>query len=205
VLTGAVNPSGHLPLTWPASLAQLPHPQLPGADVPAPPKGGKTNYGIASDKIPFAFGYKEGSDVGYRWFDRTKAQPLYAFGHGLSYTDFKYDKLSARGGKGVSVTFTVTNTGAREGADVPQVYVVRPGKAKRLVGWDRSVLAPGQTKQVTVTADPRLLADFDEQKKAWVIPAGEYRVEVARSAAEPVLTGSVKVAARQFPAQHKSR
>lgn len=198
VLSGAVNPSGHLPVTWPKSLDQLPQPRLPGWDAPRPTE--KTaNYGIANDRAPFHYTYREGEDAGYRWFDKTKAEPLYAFGHGLSYTTFRYDGLSVAGGKTPTVRFTVTNTGDRPGADVPQVYVVQPGQAKRLVGWARPELGPGQSKQVSVTVDPRLLGRFDATTHAWIVPAGAYRIEIARSATDPVLTGEAKAIASRLP------
>ncbi len=107
VLFGEVNPSGRLPVTFPASEAQLPHPKLPGDGA----------------KEPFDVTYSEGSDVGYRWFARTKAAPLFPFGHGLSYTGFKYAGLKVTGGRTAVVSFTVTNTGQRAGIDTPQLYL----------------------------------------------------------------------------------
>lgn len=201
ILSGAVNPSGRLPLTWPASVEQLPHPIMPGADVAAPSAGGETNYAASNDRIPFSFSYREGSDVGYRWFDRTKATPLYAFGHGLSYTTFSYDKLRVTGGRTLKVRFAVTNTGDRAGAEVAQVYVTRPGRAKRLIGWGRPVLAPGATQEVIVQADPRILGDFDAKTQAWVLPAGDYQVEISRSAAEPVLTEEARLTGTRLSAK----
>jgi beta-glucosidase len=118
---------------------------------------------------------------------------LFAFGHGLSYTSFRYGALQVTGGKTVSVRFTVTNIGGRAGADVPQVYLTRPGKAKRLIGWDKPSLAPGETREVTVTADPRIIGDFDVKSHSWVVPAGTYAIEVGRSAVEPVLRGTVRL------------
>jgi len=141
----------------------------------------------------FTIAYPEGSDAGYRWFDRSGAKPLFAFGHGLGYSSFRYDALRVTGGRTVSVTFTVTNTGGRAGADVPQVYVTLPGKAKRLVGWAKSQLAPGETKTVTVVADPRLLASFDAKKRRWIVGRGKVKVEVARSAIDPVLSASTVI------------
>jgi beta-glucosidase len=137
--------------------------------------------------------FPEGSDVGYRWYAAKGLTPLYAFGHGLSYTDFRYDGLQVTGGKTLTVRFTVTNTGKRAGADVPQVYVSRPGKAKRLIGWGKPQLAPGETRQVTVKADPRVLADFDVAKQRWIVPAGSYAIEVGPSAAKTTLRGSARL------------
>ena len=196
VLTGGVNPSGHLPVTFPASAAQLPNPILPGQDAPPADSETRAVYGLMASTKPFDVTFAEGSDVGYRWFARTKQAPLYPFGHGLSYSRFTYGGLKAAGGSTLTVRFTVTNLGRREGADVPQVYLSRPGKAKRLIGWGKPMLAPGQTKSVTVTADPRVIGDFDVKAQRWIIPAGTYRIEVGPSAAETTLKADVHLARR---------
>ena len=109
ILTGKVNPSGHLPITFPVDLGQTPRPELPGLGTP---------WGTA-----VRIEYNEGAEVGYRWYVPQGSKPLYAFGHGLSYTTFDYKDLKVSGGETVTATFTVTNTGSREGADVPQVYL----------------------------------------------------------------------------------
>jgi beta-glucosidase len=193
VLTGKVNPSGHLPVTFPASAEQLPNPVLPGSDAPAADKETRAVYGLQAGTKPFYIHYPEGSDAGYRWFDKKGLKPLYPFGHGLSYTQFRYDGLKATGGNALTVRFTVTNSGQRAGADVPQVYVTRPGKAKRLIGWAKPDLKPGESREVTVTADMRVLADFDTKAQRWVLPADTVKVEVGSSAADTVLTGGAKL------------
>jgi beta-glucosidase len=180
VLTGRVNPSGRLPVTFPAGLAQTPRPEL---DCLGTPWG-----------TPVAIEYHEGAEVGYRWFARTGATPLYAFGHGLSYTTFAYDDLAVDGGDTVTASFTVTNTGERPGADVPQLYLIEP--RSRLLGFERVELAPGETRRVTVTADPRLLARFDGDR--WVIAEGGHRIAVGTSAEAPVLDGRVVLRGRAF-------
>ncbi|WP_230461416.1 glycoside hydrolase family 3 C-terminal domain-containing protein [Sphingobium sp. CAP-1] len=193
VLTGKVNPSGHLPVTFPASVDQLPNPVLPGSAAPAADKETRAVYGLQAGTKGFDIHYPEGSDVGYRWFDRKEAKPLYPFGHGLSYTRFRYHDLKITGGRMLTVRFTVTNSGARAGADVPQVYVTRPRKAKRLIGWAKPDLKPGESREVTITADPRVLADFDAGAQRWVLPASAVQVEVSTSATDPVLTGAAKM------------
>jgi len=180
VLFGDVNPSGRLPITFPASLDQTPRPVLDGLFDFQP---GRTtvNYDI------------EGSDVGYRWYDRKSLTPLFPFGFGLSYTSFRYDDLQLRSeGNTIHATFTVTNTGDRPGRDTPQVYVTNRGKTKgqRLIGWANVELAPGASTKVTVDADPRLLADWSTQRQRWALPAGRYDVTVNSSAASVALTGS---------------
>jgi len=170
VLTGRANPSGRLPITFPASIEQTPHPQLAGFGTPP--------------NTPTTIRYHEGAEVGYRWLAKTGAKPLYAFGHGLSYTSFSYRDFTLSGGETVTATFTVTNIGQREGADVPQVYLTEAAgdKRMRLLGFERVNLRPGESRQVTITADPRLLAQFDGPKQQWRIAAGAYVVTLSRSA-----------------------
>ena len=146
VLTGKVNPSGRLPITFPESLAQTPRPELPGLGTP---------WGA-----PVTIEYNEGAEVGYRWYAQKNHKPMYAFGHGLSYTTFDYRDLKVEGGETVTASFTVTNTGTRAGADVPQLYLTdAPNERRmRLLGFERVKLEPGASARVTITADPRLLA-----------------------------------------------
>jgi beta-glucosidase len=184
VLFGETNPSGRLPVTFPASEEQLPRPKLDGSDWVEPytadniPPGGEklhANYNI------------EGSDVGYRWFARKTLKPLFPFGFGLSFTTFSIDRLSL---KGRTATFTVKNTGERPGDEIAQLYLVhRAGeKIRRLVGFQRTHLQPGESRQVTVTIDPRLLADW--KNDGWSMPAGEYGFALGRNADDlgPVIT-----------------
>ncbi|MCP3735913.1 beta-glucosidase [Sphingomonas sp. RP10(2022)] len=194
VLTGAVNPSGHLPVTFPASVAQLPNPVLPGSNVAPADAATRATYGLMAGTKSFAVTFPEGADAGYRWYAAKGLTPLYPFGHGLSYTSFRYDRLAASGGKALTVRFSVTNTGQRAGADVPQVYVTRPGRAKRLIGWGKPMLAPGETREVSVVADPRVIGDYDVKAQRWVVPAGIYGIEVGPSATETSLRARVKLA-----------
>ncbi len=187
VLYGEVNPSGRLPITFPASVEQLPHPVLPGSDQ---------LVGGSQDAVkPFEIDYTEGSDVGYRWYARTGAAPLFPFGHGLSYTTFAYDHLSVKGGSTLTVSFRVKNTGRTAGIDTPQVYLsAEPDRTQqRLIGWSRVDLKPGEARTVTVTADRRLLADWDEAAHGWKVDAGAYKLFVGPDAATQTLTGEAKV------------
>ncbi|BEV12841.1 glycoside hydrolase family 3 protein [Asticcacaulis sp. DW145] len=175
VLIGAVSPSGRLPLTFPVSLDQLPRPVLDGLGQPDKPVT-QINYEI------------EGAAVGYKWFDRQNLKPLFAFGHGLTYSRFAYKGLKAdlRDGT-LSVSLTVANTGKRAAADVPQIYVAAPQAAgweapKRLAGWDKVALKPGQSRTVTVPVDPRTLATYDPAGRLWRIRAGTYTVAVGSAA-----------------------
>lgn len=175
VLFGEVNPSGRLPVTFPASERQLPRPLLDGDPN--------------NDGSRFAVDYHEGAAVGYKWFDLKRLTPLFPFGHGLSYTRFAYSGLAAREKDGrLQLSFTVTNTGTLKGKDVPQLYASPQDAAweapQRLVGWDKVELAPGESRAVSVAVDPRLLALFDSRSKSWRIAKGRYTVRLARSAAD---------------------
>jgi beta-glucosidase len=186
VLTGAVNPSGRLPITFPESLDQTPRPELPGQGTP---------WGT-----PTTIEYNEGAEVGYRWFAKTGARPIYAFGHGLGYTTFAYGDLVVRGGETVTASFTVSNTGDREGADVPQLYLIDAAgdERMRLLGFERVELQPGESRQVTLTADRRLLARFDGAAGQWHIAGGAYTVAVGKAADALELTGDTTLADARF-------
>ena len=187
ILTGALNPSGRLPVTFPADLAQTPRPDLPGLGTP---------WGTS-----VTIEYTEGAEVGYRWFARQRHEPLYAFGHGLSYTTFDYSDLRGEGGDTITATFTVANTGERAGADVPQLYLTEAAgdKRLRLLGFQRVELQPGESRRVTITADPRLLARFDGPDGitgSWRIAAGTYRIALGKSAHDLVLTADTSMRGR---------
>lgn len=186
ILTGEVNPSGRLPVTFPADIEQTPHPRLSGADVEL--------------GTPIKVHYHEGAEVGYRWFAKRGERPMFAFGHGLGYTRFAYGDFIASGGETVTARFTVTNTGARDGDDVPQVYLVdADGETRmRLIGFKRVSLRAGALTDVSVTADPRLLARFDEASGQWRIRKGAYRIVLARSATDHVASATVQLESRQF-------
>jgi beta-glucosidase len=186
ILTGTVNPSGRLPITFPADLAQTPRPELSGLGAP---------WGT-----PVTVRYDEGADVGHRWYAQQHHTPMYAFGHGLSYTTFAYRDLEVSGGETITATFTVTNTAQVAGADVPQVYLTdAPGERRlRLLGFERVALAPGASRTVTVSADPRLLARFDGNVNQWHIAGGTHRIALGKSATDLGLTTDATLNARTF-------
>jgi beta-glucosidase len=175
VLFGEVNPSGHLPVTFPASESQLPRPIVDG-DPKKP-------------ELRFAVNYFEGAAVGYKWFDLKNLKPLFPFGYGLSYTQFEYSNLEThmRDGK-LTASFKVTNIGTLKGKDVAQVYVspVKGGweAPKRLGAWQKVELNPGESKLVDVAIDSRLLGMFDSATKTWRIAEGDYKVLVAQDAGD---------------------
>ena len=186
VLTGAVNPSGRLPLTFPVDLGQTPRSELPGRDEP---------WGT-----PITIEYDEGAEVGYRWFAQHGTTPLFAFGHGLSYTTFEYADLEVEGGDTVTATFSVTNTGERDGADVPQLYLTNAAGDQRirLLGFQRVELSAGATQRVTITAEPRLLARFHAESAQWRIADGSHAVAIGRSARDLLLTAETSLDGRSF-------
>ena len=192
VLTGEVEVSGRLPATFPASLDQLPHPDL--AD----------NNG--NPHAPFDVAYTEGAAVGYKWYDKKGLTPLFPFGYGLSYTHFTYSGLSVAddGGK-VSINFDVTNDGARAGKATPQVYIGPNGDQgweapRRLAAFAKVELAPGATQHVTVGVDPRLLAVY---KDGWQIKAGDYTVSLGASSRDFATTAALTLEAQSLPATYR--
>ncbi len=191
VLSGAVNPSGRLPVSFPRSIDQLPRPVILGAGLPNDQR--------------FDVHYDEGAAVGYRWYDAKGLRPLLPFGHGLSYTSFAHEALAAQSDGGeLEVSFRIRNTGALAGKDVAQVYVSPVGRAweapKRLGAFAKLELEPGQAKEAKVIVDPRLLAVWDEPRRGFFIAAGDYTVTLARSAADAGQAVRVTLAERLIPA-----
>jgi len=193
ILFGAVNPSGHLPVTF----------ERRWADNPV-----HDSYYAESGTNRVV--YKEGVFVGYRGYEHNHTKPLYPFGYGLSYTTFQYSHLevnpdgASSTGARYNVTFDVTNTGPHAGADVAQVYVAEadpkvPRPLKELKGFSRIDLAPGETKHVMVPLDPRSFTFYDVTAKHWHADAGKYTVEVGPSSedvplhAEVTLSGAYDV------------
>jgi beta-glucosidase len=186
VLAGTVNPSGRLPITFPADLSHTPRPRLPGLGAP----GG----------TPITIDYTEGAEVGYRWFAGRGHTPMFAFGHGLSYTSFQHRDLEVSGADTVTASFTVVNTGNHAGADVPQLYLTAAAGEQRLrlLGFERVELEPGQSQRVAIEADPRLLARYDGSAGSWRIEQGAYSVAVGASATALELTAMVELTGRDF-------
>lgn len=199
VLFGKVNPSGHLPLTFPASEAQAPRP-VPVGLAAMRGNDAASNAGSEGEAVtPFPVDYKEGADAGYRWYAKTGAKPLFPFGYGLSYTHFDYSHLTVTGGDTPTVSFDVTNLGQRAGADVPQIYATVPGsKTPRLAAFQRITLAPGETRHVTLTTQPRVLAQWDQSSGKWLMADGTYTLTLGHDVTDPGLSKQVKLGKRSF-------
>ncbi len=203
ILAGKVNPTGKLAITFPKSDADLPHPILvlppPASDINAlAASGGDISnlMSVLAKGMPaFQTTYDEKLKVGYKWYDAEKKAVLFPFGFGLSYTTYAYSGLTVKSGDGLTVTFTVKNTGARAGTEIAQVYAELPDAAgeppKRLIGWTRVALAAGEAKTVTVPVASDRLTVYDEGADAWKLVPGSYTVLAGGSSQELPLSGKV--------------
>ncbi|MEW2069771.1 glycoside hydrolase family 3 C-terminal domain-containing protein [Streptomyces sp. NPDC007346] len=177
VLRGEYEPGGRLPTTWPVALA----------DVPV------TATTPANGELP----YTEGVFIGYRAWEQAGATPAYAFGHGLGYTTWEYDTVTATPD---TVTVRVRNTGPRPGGDTVQIYLApapAPGTPERpsrwLAGFARVTAAPGESVEVTVPVERRAYQVWDEEAYGWTTVPGTYTVQAARSLADVRATTTVDV------------
>jgi beta-glucosidase len=195
VLVGDVNPSGKLAMTFPKSESDLPRPVIP--PLPANDEGqGNDSVNSGTRVSSYAVHYDEGPEVGYKWYEARQKQPLFAFGFGLSYTSYTYSGLSIDSST-KTARFTVKNTGTRTGTEIAEVYATLPKGAdesfKRLVGWKRVTLAPGESQIITVAIDPGTLQTFDESRDAWNFAAGDYGIFVGPSSDSTPLSGRLQV------------
>jgi beta-glucosidase len=194
VLFGAVNPTGKLPVTFPRSIEDLPHPTIVQPPPESRPIHGHHNPGGLP---PFQVTYNEGVKVGYKWYDAENKPVLFPFGFGLSYTTYSYSNLRVTPETTPRVSFTVTNTGNRAGAEIAEVYASLPASAseppKRLVGWSRIQLKPGESKEVTVEVNPKYLSIFNVKQNGWQLIPGEYGFMVGGSSQNLPLKQSVSL------------
>ncbi|HEV2634999.1 MAG TPA: glycoside hydrolase family 3 C-terminal domain-containing protein [Actinocrinis sp.] len=188
LLFGNSDPSGHLTVTFPTSLSQVP------ANTTAQWPG--TNGTVQ---------YSEGVDVGYRWYNAQNDTPLFPFGFGLSYTSFSFSNLhvgSLTAGGQATVTATVTNTGSRSGADVAQLYVTDPAASgqppKALEGFARVNLAAGASQTVTFPVTQQSLQYWSTSTNNWATSTGNYTISVGDSNANLPLTGTLAVTSAQL-------
>jgi len=185
VLLGKRNPAGRLPMTWARRLQDYP------ATDPRYPE--RSAAGIRQKTT-----YSEGVDIGYRWFDREHLEPLFAFGHGLTYTRFAYSALEVArtpdGGLNVSVR--IENTGTVDGDEVPQVYLGAPAQVpervqfppRSLVAFDRINIAAGKTRTVTLHVPLRRLQYWSTHEDSWITAPGTRSVSVGASSRDLRLT-----------------
>jgi beta-glucosidase len=191
LLFGNVNPSGKLPITFPASVSQLPRPVI---DTPP------------DETTPFPVDYTiDGFNVGYKWYDSKGLTPLFPFGYGLSYTTFSITNphlIATTSGSnlGFQVTFDLKNTGTRSGAEVAQVYLGLPGntgESKRLVGWQKTTLTPGQQQSVTIQVNASDSSHpyeyWNANSRAWTIASGTYTVYVGNSSRNLASVGTFQI------------
>jgi beta-glucosidase len=200
LLWGDADPSGKLPMTFPASEDDLPTrtpQQYPGTFA-----GGGTTRPPGDETSIRQVAYTEGLEVGYKWYDSRHIRPLYPFGHGLSYTRFRYGDLrvTRKDGDRYDVTFTLSNIGARTGTETGQVYLTLPAAAgepgKRLVAYSQVTLKPGQSRVVTATIDAgsphHPLSYWNPAADTWSTPAGVFTVEVGSSSRDLPLTAAFR-------------
>jgi len=186
ILLGQVNPSGRLPVSFETRWEDNPSHQ---SYYPEP----------GSSRVT----YRNGVFVGYRGYEHNGTKPLFPFGHGLSYTSFRYSGLAIKpldGAANYEVSFNVTNTGEREGGEVAQVYVGEPHASdprppKELKGFAKVTLKPGETGTVRVKLDPRSFAWFDAAGKQWKAEPGDFEVLVGRSSAQIELRDKITLPA----------
>jgi beta-glucosidase len=181
ILAGKVNPSGKLAETFPLQLKDLPAQPYPGG--------------------PSTVEYRESIYVGYRYYDTVKADVLFPFGYGLSYTSFAYRDLAlTQNGETVTATFKVKNTGAVAGKETVQLYVRDPQSTvfrpeKELKGFAKIELQSGEEKEVTITLGRRAFAFYDAGSKAWVVEAGDFEILIGASSLDIRLTASLDMSA----------
>jgi beta-glucosidase len=193
MLYGTISPSGRLPITFPQDETQLAHPNIAGVTA--------TSVFDVQFHTDQEVEYREGSEVGYRWFDRRHETPLFAFGFGLTYTQFERSDLAvhAEPNGAIVARFTVRNVGRQAGTDVAQIYVGLPGGGgRRLAGWQRVSLAPGEGRSISVALEPRVLAQFNAGRDRWQIAAGSYRIWLAGHATDNSDGTTVKLEARSL-------
>ena len=199
VIFGDVNPSGKLPITFPKSDADLPHPNIVKPPVASTTRDGDPDAWktIAAGLPAFQITYDEGLKVGYKWYDAEHKQVLFPFGYGLSYTTYTYSDLKVTPGRNVHLSFTVKNAGNRAGSEIAEVYAVLPEGAgeppKRLVGWSKVKLDAGESKEVAVEVDPEYLSIFNVERDAWQLLPGGYTFLVGGSSQSLPLQASVNL------------
>jgi beta-glucosidase len=190
VLLGKTSPAGRLPVTWGKRLADYPatdprHPERTGKGI-----SGKTTY-------------SEGVNVGYRWFDQQNIDPLFPFGHGLSYTTFSYSDMKVEQNQdgGLNVSVNIRNTGDTASDEVPQVYLGAPNEIpagiqfpmRALAAFDRIHLAPGESRTITLKVPARQMQYWSTTESRWITAAGQRTISVGASSRDLRLHQTITV------------
>jgi beta-glucosidase len=197
ILTGKVNPSGHSPISFPASNDQLALKTIPG-------------FGMPGDSAVHV-SYDEGAAIGYKWYDVKGFKPLFAFGHGLSYTAFKVSDAKAEVADDmITVSGTLSNTGQSEGKGVAMGFVAPADwqaagweAPKRLIGFSKLDLKPGASQSFTLSVDPRLLATWEAADDSWRIKAGAYHILLGQASDDLPVSVDVTLTDKVWSAVHK--
>jgi beta-glucosidase len=194
LLFGKVDFSAKLPVTFPRSDSQLPHPEVTGL-TPAVFEAAKTDPQVPTGHFTVDYD-KAGAAVGYKWFEQQHLTPLFPFGFGLSYTRYAYSGLKVAA-DGKRATLTVRNTGQRAGTEIAEVYATLPRAAgesyRRLVGFARVTLAPGQAKSVDIALNELCESIYDTRTHAFVRPPGTYTILAGPSSADTPLEATFHV------------
>lgn len=201
ILSGAVNPSGKLAVTFPLRDADLPHPNLvkpsPASEPTKQDSMTETMAEMGRGFPAFQTYYDEKLKVGYKWYDAEKKEVLFPFGHGLSYTTYSYSSLDVQPGDPLTASFTVRNTGQRAGEEIAQVYASLPDSAgeppRRLVGWAKLSIAAGESCQATVHIDPKRLKVFDQETDSWKLIPGTYTLWAGSSSRNLPLQKQIQI------------
>ena len=195
VLTGKVNPSGHLPISFPASNDQLAHATIPGFHI--------------ADGLPVHITYDEGAAIGYKWYDVKGFKPMFAFGHGLSYTTFSVAGSATASDDAITVTGSIANTGKLDGKGVAMAFVAPADwqaasweAPRRLAGFAKADVAPGGSQNFSFTVDPRLLATFEVADNSWHIKGGTYHILIGQASDDLPVSVDVTLADKTWSAVH---
>ena len=204
VLTGKVNPSGKLAVTFPVNYEDVPSSKtFPGKELgieKSAPTGPLSGF---MKSVPAVVTYEDGIYVGYRYYETFKVKPSYEFGFGLSFTDFTYSNLKLSSSKfngSITVTVNVKNNGKVAGKEVTELYLTAPSvkldkPILELKGFAKTtLLQPGESQTLSFVIDSRRLASFDTAKSSWIAEAGKYEVKIGASSRDIKLTASFNLA-----------
>jgi beta-glucosidase len=204
ILTGRVNPSGKLAVTFPVSYEDVPSAKtFPGKELVSEKSAPTGQLGGFMRSVPAVVAYEDGIYVGYRYYETFKVKPSYEFGFGLSFTDFTYSNLKLSSSKfngSITVTVNVKNNGKVAGKEVTELYLTAPSvkldkPILELKGFAKTtLLQPGESQTLSFVIDSRRLASFDTAKSSWIAEAGKYEVKIGASSRDIKLTASFNLA-----------